>query len=173
MERKYLDKGNFFDGPVTIDQEDDVACHAEMIDRLDDTTAQRQLRGMPEHALRNLAIRSRNQLAGTYERIPVNSESRKVGADELNPLASVRLQFAAMFPLLKRTSAEFNRVVATAMREAKAIEEFKEDFPDYFGSEYNSTALMRALAKLPLTRENLGTAFTKLWNQGKLELRPE
>jgi|SRR5580704_3025102 hypothetical protein len=124
VERKYIQKGSATDGPVTIPANDDVANHEEFWKRrLEDSSMRSMeagLRNLPDHALRNLAIRQRNRLAGTHQKPEVNSESRRLGSDDVSLLAQVRLMVAAEFPELKTHSAEFNRIVAEAMREANS-----------------------------------------------------
>lgn len=123
VEKKYIQKGNVTDGPVTISKTDDIANHERFWKRrLEDSSIQSieaGLRNLPAHALRNLAVRQRNKLAGNHKEPVVNSESRKLGADDVSLLASIRLMAAAAFPELKRTSAEYNRLVAEMMQEAR------------------------------------------------------
>lgn len=118
QQKKYI--GNLSDGAVTIPEEDGVAIHESMVERLDEGNRREYLRGMPEHALRNLVIRSRNKLAGTYQVPDVNSESRPVTFDTVSLRAQLRNVILLMYPKVKRDSAEFNRILVAALREANS-----------------------------------------------------
>jgi hypothetical protein len=124
VQKKYV--GNVTDGPVTIPDNDAVANHEEFWQRiLEDTqsVADREagLKRLDDVALRNLAVRQRNRLAGTHEAPQVNQESRQLGSNDVSLLAGIRLLVAEAYPKLKTTSAEYNRIVAETLRRVNEI----------------------------------------------------
>jgi hypothetical protein len=114
-EKKYLNKGSVTDGPVLLPDDDSVASHADMVERLDEGNSRDYLHGMSLRALRNLVVRQRNQNADSHERPAVNSESRKVTLNSVSRLAAARLFIACAFPKMSRTSALFSEAVAYAL----------------------------------------------------------
>jgi hypothetical protein len=116
--KKFITKASILDGPVTILDDDSVAAHEDMWKRAGLSTEQLQanLRALPAHSLRNLAVRQRNRLAGTHQEPEVNQESRPVTLETVSRLAAARLIVANANPRLSRTSAKFNELVALTLK---------------------------------------------------------
>jgi hypothetical protein len=119
MERKYIPTRSITDGPVQFPDADSVSNHERMVEGLDEGNRRDYLRGMPEHALRNLVARSRLKSAGTYRVPEVNSISREVTFDTVSLRAQLRNVISLMYPKIKRDSAEFNRILVEALRAAE------------------------------------------------------
>jgi hypothetical protein len=134
VEKKYI--GNrISDGPVSL-PDDDVANHEEFWKRrFEDSSRQSVeagLRNLPEHSLRNLAIRQRNRLAGSHERPAVGQESREVTLDHVSRLSAARLWVAGMFPKLNRASALFNEAVAYSLMNEDEQAAYETRHPERF-----------------------------------------
>jgi hypothetical protein len=134
QERKYIQKGNQSDGPVTVSDNDAVANHAAFFDRreLSFDELKAALKNLPDQALRNLAVRERNLDAGTHQRPPVNSESREVTLNNVSRLAAARLYVAGVLPRISRTSALFNEATAYVLMSEEEQNQYERRHPERF-----------------------------------------
>ena|ERR1700691_3024104 len=91
------------------------------------------LKNLPEHSLRNLAIRERNRMAGTHV-TEVNSlgTSREITLDHISRLAYARLLVAATYPKISRTSSLFNEATAYVLMSPEQKDAYERAHPEKF-----------------------------------------